>query len=445
MYAVPIYNNISAILPENYKVPSRLHDLLVTLNTDIFPWVSWGHISGDYPAGISTLEGVPTSADITVLTRAPGMDWDAMPVRRVKSGDDGVWRAEGIDPGLRYRVIADKQGYNSVISDNIKPANIPRLIPETYDITIAQDTSLLAMVVGGAGDITTTHVGGQLPEGVSFTDSRFIGSWPTGAPGEYILEFQLVDEVLTTNLQEITINLELLPLYVSPVNNLPKSFALNESIIQYSWAASGGESPYTLSSSGSLPPGISFDPSTGAISGTPTSTGEYSSSIMVTDVRGNTASHEFNVAILEPLELFDTNLALHKPYDSDGNISLQNSSSGPNNGDKNTKNYTGLSNGEKYLSIDLLDIYSINQINLWLYFSDGRTYFDKRVQHSLDGTVWTTVFDSAIDGSAPETSSGIEVKFNTDSARFIRVITNGSTSNRGNHVVEMEAYLKSSP
>jgi hypothetical protein len=47
--------------------------------------------------------------------------------------------------------------------------------------------------------------------------------------------------------------------------------------------ASGGNGQYSYSLSGSLPPGLSFDSSTGAITGTPTLDGSYGVAITVTD------------------------------------------------------------------------------------------------------------------------------------------------------------------
>jgi large repetitive protein len=49
-------------------------------------------------------------------------------------------------------------------------------------------------------------------------------------------------------------------------------------------AATGGTTPYTWSlSSGSLPPGLTLNPSTGVISGTPDVAGTYTFTVAVTD------------------------------------------------------------------------------------------------------------------------------------------------------------------
>ena len=51
--------------------------------------------------------------------------------------------------------------------------------------------------------------------------------------------------------------------------------------------ATGGVAPYTFSiSSGSLPPGLTLNASTGAITGTPTTAGTYSYTAKVTDSTG---------------------------------------------------------------------------------------------------------------------------------------------------------------
>jgi len=60
--------------------------------------------------------------------------------------------------------------------------------------------------------------------------------------------------------------------------------------------ARGGLTPYSWNMSGSLPPGLSFDP-TGVISGTPNSPGSYSISVQATDAQGNTATQSFQLQV----------------------------------------------------------------------------------------------------------------------------------------------------
>jgi hypothetical protein len=76
--------------------------------------------------------------------------------------------------------------------------------------------------------------------------------------------------------------------------------------------AQGGTTPYTWGlSSGSLPPGLSLNPSTGSISGTPTTAGTSSFTIAVTDSgqpTAQTASKAFQITIAAPLVITTTSL-----------------------------------------------------------------------------------------------------------------------------------------
>ena len=63
------------------------------------------------------------------------------------------------------------------------------------------------------------------------------------------------------------------------------------------FVAAAGVAPYSFSSSGSLPSGLSLDSGTGILSGTPSSSGSFSFTITATDARGVTASTDFTVDI----------------------------------------------------------------------------------------------------------------------------------------------------
>ena len=65
-----------------------------------------------------------------------------------------------------------------------------------------------------------------------------------------------------------------------------------------SLGASGGTPPYTWSNPTGLPPGLSVAPASGAITGTPTSTGSYDFLAQVTDTALRTASKSLNITVL---------------------------------------------------------------------------------------------------------------------------------------------------
>ncbi len=68
--------------------------------------------------------------------------------------------------------------------------------------------------------------------------------------------------------------------------------------------ASGGVAPYTFSIiSGSLPPGLTLNTSTGAITGTPTTAGTYNFTAQVVDSQGNTATSSCSIVVSPALTL----------------------------------------------------------------------------------------------------------------------------------------------
>lgn len=66
----------------------------------------------------------------------------------------------------------------------------------------------------------------------------------------------------------------------------------------HTFPAGGGFTPYTFSiSAGALPPGLSLNASTGVVSGTPTTSGIYFFTVMVTDADGTTNTVNCSIAI----------------------------------------------------------------------------------------------------------------------------------------------------
>ena len=65
--------------------------------------------------------------------------------------------------------------------------------------------------------------------------------------------------------------------------------------------ANGGDAPYTFTvSSGALPNGLSLNPQTGLISGTPTSAGSANFTITATDSQGVTGSQSYSITVAAP-------------------------------------------------------------------------------------------------------------------------------------------------
>jgi hypothetical protein len=66
-------------------------------------------------------------------------------------------------------------------------------------------------------------------------------------------------------------------------------------------AVNGSQPPNTWSiSAGSLPPGLSIAPSTGVLSGTPTTAGTYNFTVRVVDQRNDNDSQALSIVVLPP-------------------------------------------------------------------------------------------------------------------------------------------------
>lgn len=89
------------------------------------PMTGFGYLAGEFPDGITTIEGVPASATIRVLIRdRAGSDRDGAVVAEVKTNPSGTWKVEGLRTDLRYDVICRHDGYNDMILSNVTPVVI---------------------------------------------------------------------------------------------------------------------------------------------------------------------------------------------------------------------------------------------------------------------------------------------------------------------------------
>lgn len=85
-----------------------------------------GYLAGESPDGLTKVEGVPTSAEVRVLYRGgPGDPLDGYVVRVVQSNSGGAWLVEGLDPSLKYDVVARLDGHRDVIMSNVSPEIMP--------------------------------------------------------------------------------------------------------------------------------------------------------------------------------------------------------------------------------------------------------------------------------------------------------------------------------
>src|SRR5256712_5659116 len=135
---------------------------------------------------------------------------------------------------------------------------------------------------GGITPYTWSVSSGSLPLGLNLNSSSgAITGTPTTA-GTFSFTAQAKDSSPTPQTATASASVLIVDLLQTTTTSLPDPQV--QTSYSVTLTASGGMAPYVWSiSSGSLPPGLSLDSSTGVISGVPTSTGSYAFTVEVSD------------------------------------------------------------------------------------------------------------------------------------------------------------------
>jgi FtsP/CotA-like multicopper oxidase with cupredoxin domain len=160
------------------------------------------------------------------------------------------------------------------------------------DVGVAYSQTL--GMTGGTSPFAWSVSVGTLPAGLSIAPATGVISGTPTTAGTYTFTILLSDSVGGAATQAYTVIINVAP--VITTTTLPNG----QVSIVYSQviAATGGTIPYAWSlSTGALPPGLSLGPSTGIISGSPTTAGTYSFTVMLTDSVGGIATQSYSVMI----------------------------------------------------------------------------------------------------------------------------------------------------
>jgi hypothetical protein len=152
-----------------------------------------------------------------------------------------------------------------------------------------------------------------------------------------------------------------------------------------------------------------------------------------------------------------TNVALKKPVRGSTepiNVELKVIT----DGDKEAEGYVELGPGRQYVQIDLGAEHNIYAVVIWHYHLEPRVYHDVVVQVSSDQdfiTGVTAVFSNDYDNSAGigvgedlewiETYEGHLIDSKGVKGRYVRLYSNGNTTDDFNHYTEVEVYGKPAP
>src|SRR5262249_28093772 len=136
----------------------------------------------------------------------------------------------------------------------IAPASLPNAVQySSYSQTITSS--------GGTSPYAYTITAGSLPAGLTLSTSGSLTGTPTAVPGTFNFTVRTTDTNGCPATKDYTLVLDCPTITVSPTTlSVPTvSFAYSTTL-----SASGGTAPYAWSiTSGSMPPGLSFDTGTG--------------------------------------------------------------------------------------------------------------------------------------------------------------------------------------
>jgi hypothetical protein len=245
--------------------------------------------SGSFPQGLSIndegqVRGTPTTA---------GSHTFYLTVYWKSGGDGGCVTQNPSD--RKFTINVNPQVLRAFVATNSLP-----------DANIGQAYTAPALTAQNATSISSwTLAGGTLPPGLTLNPNGQISGTPT-ASGQYAFTVQ-ANASPNNDTKSLSIFV-LAPLELQALDGkkAPTTGFAAKSLVNAALTtgvkAVGGRGGYTFASAGALPPGVTLDPSTGAITGTGTRAGTFASTITVTDQAGAKLSLPFRITILPLLD-----------------------------------------------------------------------------------------------------------------------------------------------
>jgi len=163
----------------------------------------------------------------------------------------------------------------------------PATLPNTT-AGLAYNQTLVAS--GGVAPYGLTVTAGALPNGLSLTSGGAL-SGTTTASGTFNFTVTATDANGQTGSTAYTVVVAVPTLALTPAT-LPGGTA--GTAYSQTLTISGGIAPYTVTQTGALPTGITFNTATRTFSGTPTQSGSFPITVTVTDSTGGTAATTTN-------------------------------------------------------------------------------------------------------------------------------------------------------
>ncbi|HSE37078.1 MAG TPA: putative Ig domain-containing protein, partial [Blastocatellia bacterium] len=156
-------------------------------------------------------------------------------------------------------------------------------------------------VIGGTPPHMWSISAGSLPSGIGLDPHTGLISGTPTVVGEGTFTAQVTDSASRTAQRQYSITVASAPSTPLRLNVAPSLQAVRGMQVAYQPEATGGAPPYAWSlTAGALPAGLALNNGSGALSGTPSVTGDFSVTITVRDQRSQTATGSIHIRITEP-------------------------------------------------------------------------------------------------------------------------------------------------
>lgn len=248
--------------------------------TGCVPYVSFSAL-GALPTGLTMqssglISGTPTQAGEWTF-------WVSM--QDIPASSGGVsWCADSRSTEKQFSITI-LQGLN-ILQNGLNPKVAATNAPYSFQLTAE-----------GGGSQTWSVISGTLPAGITLNSSNGLLSGTPTTLGDYTFKIQVADgnrkDAGTFTLAVVD------PLKISKT---PTAAEVGLSF-QFTPTATGGRAGYTWSEEGALPAGLTFDATTGAISGKPTVLGIYALKLSVKDSLGLTQVSDIRVVVAGKLAI----------------------------------------------------------------------------------------------------------------------------------------------
>jgi hypothetical protein len=165
-------------------------------------------------------------------------------------------------------------------------------------VLAGQPYSQMLTASGGLAPYTFSVTAGALPPGLQLNPASGVLAGTPSTPGSFSFTATARDANGCVGSQAYTqvVNQAVCPVIGLAPTSLPV-MVVGQPFSQ-SFSGSGGSAPYSFAlTAGNLPPGLSLNPQTGQLSGTPATAGVFSFTITVTDSQGCSRSRPFNAQV----------------------------------------------------------------------------------------------------------------------------------------------------